>query len=432
MEMVTLETMPLELRQDTISAEREQKNEQAVQAHILQLRTATEEEVRAVLDGGTLREGTSTKFLMEMFLQTRTIVRGDVQKLFETGGQTGDIINKTIRDIYYRPSHFKAPQLADFAVYSDLTNYGTKLSDKFTIITAKNVVMVKGDEGEAGIKAIHAKFQSKTAGLKDVKKHAVSQALAHQCLGLGVTTLAAGFELSEEEILEIINDLNVENLQTEGLRIAVRNGIAILTTLRSDGKIFVLDTPETRKAFLTKPVLSPLKKRIKNTTGAAKGTRRSRTIALKRLTRDEIEEGKKLIEVDTKNIRPQNRGECIEADRPCPYAGCKYNLYLDVDPNTGSIKLNFPDIPIWEMRESCVLDIADRGGITLEETGELFNLTLERIRQVEVLGLEKLRAGPQGQDLIEGGLLEESTEGLDLLGLSLPRIKRRKKAKQPA
>jgi DNA-directed RNA polymerase sigma subunit (sigma70/sigma32) len=43
------------------------------------------------------------------------------------------------------------------------------------------------------------------------------------------------------------------------------------------------------------------------------------------------------------------------------------------------------------MQETCALDVADRGGITLEEVGEILNLTRERIRQVEVKGLEKLR-----------------------------------------
>jgi DNA-directed RNA polymerase sigma subunit (sigma70/sigma32) len=62
-----------------------------------------------------------------------------------------------------------------------------------------------------------------------------------------------------------------------------------------------------------------------------------------------------------------------------------------VNPETGSIKLNFPDLDVWEMQETCALDVADRGGITLEEVGEILNLTRERIRQVEVKGLEKLR-----------------------------------------
>jgi hypothetical protein len=70
---------------------------------------------------------------------------------------------------------------------------------------------------------------------------------------------------------------------------------------------------------------------------------------------------------------------------------CKFHLYLDVNPETGTIKLNFPDLEPWEMKETCALDVADRGGITLEEVGEILNLTRERIRQVEVFGLEKLK-----------------------------------------
>jgi DNA-directed RNA polymerase sigma subunit (sigma70/sigma32) len=42
------------------------------------------------------------------------------------------------------------------------------------------------------------------------------------------------------------------------------------------------------------------------------------------------------------------------------------------------------------MGETCALDIAERGGITLEEVGEIMNLTRERIRQLEMSGLTKL------------------------------------------
>ncbi len=90
-------------------------------------------------------------------------------------------------------------------------------------------------------------------------------------------------------------------------------------------------------------------------------------------------------------LRPTCRGECQKRERPCMFVSCKHHLYLDVNPETGSIKFNFPDKEVWEMRETCALDVADRGGITLEEVGEILNLTRERIRQVEVKCLEKLR-----------------------------------------
>ena len=71
---------------------------------------------------------------------------------------------------------------------------------------------------------------------------------------------------------------------------------------------------------------------------------------------------------------------------------CKHHLYLDVSARTGAIKLNFPDLEVWDMTETCALDVADRGGTTLEEVGAIMNLTRERIRQVEVKGLAKLSA----------------------------------------
>jgi hypothetical protein len=100
--------------------------------------------------------------------------------------------------------------------------------------------------------------------------------------------------------------------------------------------------------------------------------------------------------------RPQSREACKEGERPCPYVSCKHHLYLDVNPETGSIKLNFPDLEVWEMADTCSLDVADRGGITLEEVGEILNLTRERIRQVEVRGLLKLKMVGPGEEPIPG------------------------------
>ena len=128
-----------------------------------------------------------------------------------------------------------------------------------------------------------------------------------------------------------------------------------------------------------------------------KGRRRSRTIATRRLTKEELAIAEELSTVEIN--RPVSRDICATGMRPCPYVSCKHHLYLDVNPDTGSIKLNFPDIEVWEMAETCALDVADRGGITLEEVGEILNLTRERIRQVEVKGLQKLRAASESLGL---------------------------------
>ena len=125
---------------------------------------------------------------------------------------------------------------------------------------------------------------------------------------------------------------------------------------------------------------------------------RSLTIPPTRLTRQEIAEGIALAE-DMDYRRPQTRAECANGVRPCPYVACKHHLYLDVNPLTGSIKINFPDVEVWEMAETCALDVAERGGQTLEEVGAIMNLTRERIRQVECLGFEKLQAQDFALDL---------------------------------
>jgi hypothetical protein len=89
--------------------------------------------------------------------------------------------------------------------------------------------------------------------------------------------------------------------------------------------------------------------------------------------------------------RPRTREDCGSGPRPCPYVSCKYNLYVDVNPRTGSVKMNFPDKELWEIKDTCALDVADRGGITLEDVGDIMNLTRERVRQLETRGLTKLR-----------------------------------------
>ena len=118
--------------------------------------------------------------------------------------------------------------------------------------------------------------------------------------------------------------------------------------------------------------------------------------------------------------------EVVMHSRPCVFSACKHSLYLDIS-ETGSIILNFPHLEPGEMApdQSCSLDLAERGGMTLEEIAVVTNLTRERIRQVELkalirrarpaavaLGLRtedaaaagsRRHVGP-GQDLVETGI----------------------------
>ena len=119
--------------------------------------------------------------------------------------------------------------------------------------------------------------------------------------------------------------------------------------------------------------------------------RRPKTIGgYVRLTEEEKKAAKELV-YNSSEERPFTRDECMSMPRPCPFVSCTHHLYLDVNNNTGAIKMNFPGLEIWEIPETCSLDVADRGGLTLEEVGAIVNLTRERIRQVETKGLMNMK-----------------------------------------
>ena len=129
------------------------------------------------------------------------------------------------------------------------------------------------------------------------------------------------------------------------------------------------------------------------------------TIRPKTLSRREMQREKRRREKAGERLeiipyqRPSTRSECVDGPRPCLYVACKYHLYLDVNPETGSVKINFPGIEPWEMAETCALDVAEKGGITLEDVGEILNLTRERVRQVEMDGLTKMQQLSQDYEL---------------------------------
>lgn len=91
--------------------------------------------------------------------------------------------------------------------------------------------------------------------------------------------------------------------------------------------------------------------------------------------------------------RPRVRIECESSPRPCPYVSCKHHLYLDVTPRTGTLKMNFPDLELWEMGETCALDVAAQGGLTLEAVATVMNLTRERVRQLETMAYLRIVRG---------------------------------------
>lgn len=113
-------------------------------------------------------------------------------------------------------------------------------------------------------------------------------------------------------------------------------------------------------------------------------------------------------------LRPKTRGECADGPRPCPWVTCRMHLFTDVSPKSGSLKINFPgrsiEYTLRAMKDTCALDVADRGGITLEEVGDLVNVSMERARQIQEPALGKTREQVDDDYMYEGG---EEPEGDD-------------------
>lgn len=119
---------------------------------------------------------------------------------------------------------------------------------------------------------------------------------------------------------------------------------------------------------------------------------RARTVTRRELTKKSLRETAELYP-EPITWRPRTRAECFDVPRPCPYVGCRYNMYLDVGKK-GAIKLNFPDLEPWEMPAagSCALDAAAQGPHRLEKVGELMNVVRERIRQIQAKAEQKISA----------------------------------------
>lgn len=123
---------------------------------------------------------------------------------------------------------------------------------------------------------------------------------------------------------------------------------------------------------------------------------KAKTLSPKEIARDEVRRRLSLrgfigpLEAPPeKSERPQCRRECLDMPRPCPWVGCKWHLYLDV-LSSGSIQFNFPELEPGDLAHTCALDVADAGEITLEQVGEVMNVTRERVRQIQTSAIERM------------------------------------------
>lgn len=142
------------------------------------------------------------------------------------------------------------------------------------------------------------------------------------------------------------------------------------------------------------------------------------TLNLSRVEREEFAELQHgVIEDGLYEGRPRTVGDCESdpesplggASKPCPWVSCRFHMYLSV--KTGrrdaggrelapSLQLHFPHIEPDQLSPegSCVLALARRGGMEIEEVGRAINVTVERVRQMFAVVRTKLRDVPVVQD----------------------------------
>lgn len=109
---------------------------------------------------------------------------------------------------------------------------------------------------------------------------------------------------------------------------------------------------------------------------------------------------------------PANYGECYEMPRPCLFFRCRHNLWLDVKPESGSIRMNFPGQEPEDLEYTCSIDAALGGGppakwgvpLSLARMGEIMNVTEVWAGQLvtEAIGEVKAKV-PTGEEFADRG-----------------------------
>lgn len=96
------------------------------------------------------------------------------------------------------------------------------------------------------------------------------------------------------------------------------------------------------------------------------------------------------------NIYKITRGACRKLQGPCPHTVCRFNLTSERRDSRGARPAQ-THLPV--VRETCALEAAEYGGMTLEDIALRLSLTRERVRQIELGALKKLWARLGGDEL---------------------------------
>lgn len=91
--------------------------------------------------------------------------------------------------------------------------------------------------------------------------------------------------------------------------------------------------------------------------------------------------------------RPRVRADCKHVPRPCPFATCRYNLFVHVD-RRGDVSTRTAELDAMRPTSSCALDVAEAGGLGLGKVAGILGLTATGVLKLEQRALEKLARSP--------------------------------------
>ena len=101
---------------------------------------------------------------------------------------------------------------------------------------------------------------------------------------------------------------------------------------------------------------------------------------------------------------PVTRADCANVPRPCPWVGCRHNMFFEISRSGSLVFLHGVTDPLdVPPDKSCCLDmIAAHGQLTLAQIGDAWHITRERIRQLAVMGLRKIKRDKEFREVKEG------------------------------
>lgn len=114
-------------------------------------------------------------------------------------------------------------------------------------------------------------------------------------------------------------------------------------------------------------------------------------------------------EIHAQHQRPRYVYECLDEPKPCPWAGCRFNLALSVNEN-GTITVHYPakgvtdQIVDWDaMPATCLFEVLKPGeGLSQEDIATILNMSPSNIRAIVDGYMKRARAELDAREMLGG------------------------------